>query len=72
MAPELVPLCTIVIDLADPMVLPNTPAGTRVIVEVSDFRVEGDRLRGKMKGTAAGDWLTGRGRAAPFSWAPKV
>ena len=58
MAPELVPLCTIVIDLTDPMVLPNTPAGTRVIVEVSDFRVEGDRLRGKMKGAAAADWLT--------------
>jgi hypothetical protein len=55
---ELVPLCTIVVELADPIVLPNTPAGTRVIVEVRHFRVEGERLRGKQKGNAAADWLT--------------
>jgi uncharacterized protein DUF3237 len=55
---ELVPLCTIVIDLTEPLIMANTPAGTRVIVEVQDFRVEGDRLRGKMKGSAAADWLT--------------
>jgi hypothetical protein len=55
---ELVPLATIVIDLADPIVLPNTPAGTRVIVEVKDVRVEGERLRAKLKGVAGADWLT--------------
>jgi hypothetical protein len=55
---ELVPLCTIVVELAEPLILANTPAGTRVIVEVQDFRVEGDRLRGTMKGNAAADWLT--------------
>jgi len=55
---ELVPLCTIVIELTEPLIMANTPAGTRVIVEVQDFRVEGDRLRGKMKGSAAADWLT--------------
>jgi hypothetical protein len=55
---ELVPLCTFVIELADPVVLPATPAGTRVIVEVNDFRVEGDRLQGKKKGNAHADWLT--------------
>jgi len=47
-----------VVELADPVVLPVTPAGTRVIVEVNDFRVEGERLRGTMKGRAAADWLT--------------
>jgi Protein of unknown function (DUF3237) len=55
---ELVPLCTIVIELTEPLILANTPAGTRVIVEVQDFRIEGDRLRGTMKGNAAADWLT--------------
>ena len=52
------PLCTMVFELGDPFVLPNTPAGTRVIVEVKDLRVDGDRLRGTMKGSAAADWLT--------------
>jgi hypothetical protein len=55
---ELVPLCLFLVELADPILLPNTPAGTRVIVEVKDFTVEGDRLRGKMRGAAAADWLT--------------
>jgi uncharacterized protein DUF3237 len=55
---ELVPLCTMAFELADPFVLPNTPAGTRVIVEVKDLRVEGERLRGTMRGSAAADWLT--------------
>ena len=55
---ELVPLCTMVIELAEPVILPNTPAGTRVIVEVSDARVDGERLRGRVKGSAAADWLT--------------
>lgn len=52
------PLCTMVAELGDPFVLANTPAGTRVIVEVKSLRVEGDRLRGTMKGNAAADWLT--------------
>jgi hypothetical protein len=47
-----------VLELGDPFVLPNTPAGTRVIVEVKELRVEGERLRGTMKGRAAADWLT--------------
>lgn len=58
MSLELLPLCTMVIELADPLVLANTPAGTRVIVEVKDLRVEGERLRGTLKGSAAADWLT--------------
>ena len=55
---ELIPLCSIVIEVGEPMVMPNTPAGTRIVVELRDFRVEGDRLRGTMKGVAAADWLT--------------
>jgi Protein of unknown function (DUF3237) len=54
---ELVPLCTMVAELADPVVLTNTPAGTRVIVDVKSFTVEGDRLRARGRGAGA-DWLT--------------
>jgi hypothetical protein len=57
MSLELIPLCAMVVELADPMVLPNTPAGTRVIVEVTSVSVDGERLRGKNKGVAAADWL---------------
>jgi hypothetical protein len=55
---ELVPLCTATITLADPMVLPNTPSGMRIIIEVRDATLEGERLRAKLKGAAAADWLT--------------
>jgi Protein of unknown function (DUF3237) len=55
---ELVPLCTATITLKDPMVLPNTPSGTRTIVEVSAAKLEGERLSGTMKGAATADWAT--------------
>jgi Protein of unknown function (DUF3237) len=32
------------------------PFGTRVLVDVTDMRIEGERLRARMKGTAAADW----------------
>ncbi len=56
MAIELVPLCTATITLRDPIIMPNTPAGTRVIAEVDEAFLEGERLRGKKKGVAAADW----------------
>jgi Protein of unknown function (DUF3237) len=55
---ELVPLCTLTITLKDPMMLPNTPSGTRTIVEVAEAKLEGERLSGTMKGAAAADWAT--------------
>ena len=55
---ELVPLATATISLAEPFMLPGTPAGTRVIAEVEDAVMEGDRLRGRLKGHAAADWMT--------------
>jgi Protein of unknown function (DUF3237) len=57
MSIELVPLCTMTITLADPIVIPNTPSGTRLIVEVVDALIEGERLSGKLKGVAAADWI---------------
>ena len=58
MAIELVPLCTATLTLAEPFVIPDSPVGTRVIIEVEDFVVEGDRLNARQKGKAGADWLT--------------
>jgi hypothetical protein len=58
MALELVPLCSVDVTLADPVLVGEGPSGMRVIVEVADMTVSGERIRGKMKGTAAADWLT--------------
>lgn len=55
---ELIPLATMVVELADPLVLPETPSGTRVIVEVKSFTIVGDRLKASNKGRGAADWLT--------------
>jgi hypothetical protein len=55
---ELVPLGTATITLATAFVLPSTPAGTRMIAEVEDAVIDGDRLRARLKGKAAADWLT--------------
>ena len=76
---ELVPLCTMVVELADPLVLTNTPAGTRVIVEVKSFTVVGDRLRATMEtddGALIYAYYQGRrdfsaGMDAPLYTAPK-
>ena len=58
MSVELVPLCTVTITLKDPMMLPNTPSGTRSIIEVAAAKLEGERLSGAMKGAASADWAT--------------
>lgn len=57
MAIELVPLARAVLTLAEPIMLPNTPSGTRVIFELLDCRWEGERFRARQKGRAAADWL---------------
>jgi Protein of unknown function (DUF3237) len=58
MAIELIPLCTATVTLADPFLMPDTPSGMRVIVEVESWEMKGERLRGRMKGSAAADWMT--------------
>ena len=55
---ELIPLATATATLAAPFFVPGTPLGTRVIAEVTAFDIEGDRIRGHMKGNAGADWLT--------------
>jgi hypothetical protein len=53
---ELVPLATATLDLEEPIMLPNTPLGTRAIVEVRNAVYTGERLNAKQTGIAA-DWL---------------
>src|SRR4051794_1130888 len=57
MSIELVPLGTATIQLADPIFLPDTPKGTRIIIELTSLAFEGDRIRAKMKGAAGADWV---------------
>ncbi|HZD14595.1 MAG TPA: DUF3237 domain-containing protein [Pseudonocardiaceae bacterium] len=56
MAIELVPLCTLRVQLKPPIVVGTGCAGTRVIFEVASVQVKGDRLRAEMMGAAAADW----------------
>jgi hypothetical protein len=58
MSIELIPLCTATVTLADPFLIPDTPSGMRVIVEVESFDVTGERLNGHIKGGAAADWMS--------------
>jgi len=57
MAIELVPLCTLRIQLKPPIAAGAGPTGTRLIVELVSAQVKGDRLSGEMLGAAAADWL---------------
>jgi hypothetical protein len=54
---ELVPLARATATLSAPIMLPNTPAGMRIIFEITDYHFEGERLRAHQKGAAAADWL---------------
>ncbi|MDQ1403495.1 MAG: hypothetical protein QOG03_1811 [Actinomycetota bacterium] len=58
MAPELVPLCVATVHLKPPILMPGTPAGTRIIVEVDTWDVTGERINATAKGTGGADWLT--------------
>lgn len=54
---ELVPLCEVVIEVSEAIVLENTPTGTLMVGEIADSRWEGERLRARQRGRAAADWL---------------
>lgn len=57
MAIELVPLCTLHVQLKPPIDVGAGPHGTRLIVEVASAQIKGDRLSGEMVGSAGADWL---------------
>ena len=56
MAIELVPLCTLRLQSKPPIAIGKGPAGTRLVSEVANGEVQGDRLRGHIE-EIAGDWL---------------
>jgi len=56
MAIELVPLYTLRLQSRPPIVIGTGPAGTRLVSEVANREVQGERLRGQIAGIA-GDWL---------------
>jgi hypothetical protein len=55
---ELVPLGTLTFEMTDAISLADTPAGRRVVVEFSNVRWDGERVRAHQRGKTAGDWLT--------------
>ena len=61
---ELIPLCTLAITLRDPIAVGDGPAGVRLIYEVAEATVKGDRINGRMLGQASADWLTITGTTA--------
>lgn len=56
MAIELLPLCTIRIQLKPPIDAGAGPAGTRMIFELASAQIKGDRVAGALLGAAAADW----------------
>lgn len=56
MALELVPLCTEKLVLERPLRIKDAPYGTRFSIGIVEGRVEGERLKGSLKGPG-GDWF---------------
>lgn len=53
----LVPLFRGAWRLAPYVILPNTPAGTRAVIEIPDGRLEGRGVRARTQGGANADWF---------------
>ena len=58
MAIDLVPLCTVHVQLNPPTEVGLGPAGTRLIFEHQSANLQGDRLDAKLTGAATADWFT--------------
>ena len=58
-APELIHVATLKAQLgSDQFMIPDGPKGTRVVAEVDNVVVAGERLNAQMVGKSAADWLT--------------
>jgi len=55
---ELIPLGRLTMKMRQDVILRDSPVGSRVIVEFSEIRWEGERLAGRQRGVIAADWLT--------------
>lgn len=53
---EFVPIGTLWAKFGQIHTLQGAPFGTRLIVDVTDFRIEGEALNAHMKGQATADW----------------
>lgn len=58
---ELIPLCTVAIDLAPGIAIGVGPAGDRTVGEIRAVTVTGERLTATLHGMAAADWLVRTG-----------
>jgi hypothetical protein len=58
MTTELIPLCTATATLSDPIFVGDGPKGMRLIFEITDVVVAGERLTATMIGKAGADWIT--------------
>ena len=57
MTPELVPLCSIDLQMGDMSVIGEGPAGLRVVAQVAGGTVTGARLSGTVLGPSTADWV---------------
>jgi hypothetical protein len=55
---ELVPLAHVTYKVRSYIEVGRGPGGYRIVGEIESALVEGDRLRGTMKGGAGADWIT--------------
>lgn len=61
MTMKLVPLCSVVLDLAPSLAVGTGPAGDRSVGAIRSATVTGERLSGALAGPAAADWLVRTG-----------
>jgi len=54
---ELDPLGTLTLTMGETIRIPETPSGLRIIVEFPSITWEAERVRAKLHGVAAADWL---------------
>jgi hypothetical protein len=57
MTPELVPLCSIDLQMGEMAVIGDGPAGLRVVAQVAGGTVTGERLSGTVLGPSTADWV---------------
>ena len=57
-APTLRPLCTVDLELQKPVMIGQGPSGKRMIVDIAEMTLRGERLEAELEGRAAADWLT--------------
>lgn len=59
---DLKPLCTVIVDVAPPLVVGAVPGGDRSIGEFKAATVIGERINATLAGPAGADWILRNGR----------